>query len=54
MSYAEEVLNDYWKKKVKKAAEISKEYGYAEQDEEFWNNQRWEIIFLVIDIYENK
>ena len=42
----------YWKKKVKKAVEISKEFGYSEQNENFWNNQRAGIISLLIDIYD--
>ena len=43
---------DYWNKKVKAVVEISKEYGYPEQDREFWIRQPAGVISLILDIKE--
>jgi len=47
-------VEEYWNSKLDKIVEISKEYGYDEQDKEFWSQKPCGIISLVIDIYEKK
>jgi len=49
---------DYWNKKIKAVVEVSKKYGYPEQNEEFWKTQRAGVISLILDMagwrYENE
>jgi hypothetical protein len=42
----------YWEKKVKKAVKISKEFGFSEQNEEFWTRQPAGVISLLIQVHE--
>jgi hypothetical protein len=51
MGYTED-NERYWKEKVKKVAEISKKYGFPEQNIEFWNTQRAGVISLIVAIEE--
>ena len=47
-------LNEYWKRKVKMIALISKKYGYPEYNEEFWMTQVAGTISLIMDIYKDR
>lgn len=44
-------VNDYWKKKVEEVVEISKKYGFSEQDTEFWMRQPSGVITLIINMH---
>jgi len=39
---------EYWNKKVKRIVDISKEHGYPEQNEEFWEHQPAGVISLIV------
>ena len=43
-------IDIFWKNKVKKVAEISKENNFPEQTEEFWYTQSAGVISLIITL----
>jgi len=53
MTYTED-YERYWKEKVKKVAEISKKYGFPEQNVEFWKTQPAGVISLIVSIEEEE
>ena len=43
----------YWEEKIVAIVELSKKFGFPEQNAEFWNRQPAGVISLVIKIYHS-